>query len=371
MTRGDGSLTHDGRTWRAQVWVGSDRKRRAFHLKADAEKWLATQRRLRLAAAAGLELREKRLVPAVTFADLEESFVGWLDAHADRERSPATREGYLRELALVLEYWGRKIVARTDRAAVLAYVAELRATGLAAQTIRNRLGRLRQLARLAVTLGYLPAMPEIPVPRPGDAKPRTPATENEIVDALAGTGRFISAEMRPLAPQTKAALLLAADAGLRRMEIVELRGRDVDLEGRWLHVRRGKGGKARRVPILSERLLDALTACRAGAGDRVCLADTGPTLDHRLKGLPSLHRLRHYRASRWANDRRIPLPTVMTWLGHSRLATTQRYVHAVPDVPEGVWEANNETHDRPTGSVAKFVKTSVRTGGAGRNRTDE
>ncbi len=362
MTRGDGSLTHDGRTWRAQVWVGGDRKRRAFHLKADAEKWLATQRRLRVAAAAGLELREKKLVPAVTFADLEESFVEWLDAHADRERSPATREGYLRELALVLEYWGRRIVARTDRAAVLAYVAELRKAGLAGQTIRNRLGRLRQLARLAVTLGYLPAMPEIPVPRPGDTTPRTAATEDELVAGLKACP----------GPQAKAALLLAADAGLRRMEIVELRGRDVDLEARWLTVRRGKGGKPRRVPILSERLLDALTACRAGAGDRVCLADTGPTLDSRLKGLPSLHRLRHYRASRWANDRRIPLPTVMAWLGHARLATTQRYIHAVPDVPEGVWEANEGTHDRPTGKVVRIAgnpRGSRR--GAGRNRTDE
>ena len=51
-------------------------------------------------------------------------------------------------------------------------------------------------------------------------------------------------------------LLLAADSGLRRAEIAQLRPSDVSRG--WIHVRDGKGGRERWVPILTDRLAAAL-----------------------------------------------------------------------------------------------------------------
>lgn len=179
-----------------------------------------------------------------------------------------------------------------------------------------------------------------------------------------------------------ALLSLLAGCGLRSQEAADLQLRDLDLDGMSLTVRKGKGGKARRVPLAEEalrRLRDYMRVrCPEGipqigsatereqllvafhrgdgregwtpgmttAGMRKRLTELGAAAaelvqqqarkEQRLARLGELealarqlravspHQLRHslgYRLRRQGVD----LGAIQTILGHSRLETTRRY----------------------------------------------
>ena len=142
---------------------------------------------------------------------------------------------------------------------------------------------------------------------------------------------IVDAALDSADPRTLLMLMLAAYAGLRRAEIAGLHSRDV--VGDTLVVN-GKGGKVRSVPIHS-RLADALRGVQGYvfpgkdhghlSPDRV-----GRVMAAALGGEGwTAHSLRHRFATRaYATDR--DLLTVQQLLGHSSVATTQRYTQ-VPD----------------------------------------
>lgn len=137
-------------------------------------------------------------------------------------------------------------------------------------------------------------------------------------------------------------------AGLRCAEALALKPRDVDMEGYLIRVVRGKGGKDRNVPI-EAALEHALRDWRA-------IRPAGPTFFTTLGGAPlggryvremvgrcarkagiaervHPHLLRHTCATYWIGERRLPVHEVQLLLGHARLSSTERYLHAVlPDL---------------------------------------
>jgi integrase len=120
-------------------------------------------------------------------------------------------------------------------------------------------------------------------------------------------------------------LLLASDAGLRRAEIAQLRPGDVSRG--WIHVRDGKGGRERWVPVLTERLEAALS----GPWHGIRSPHSIDTL-LRAAGVPvQLHALRHGWVSRLA-DLGVPPHQLAAWAGHS-VAVSMRYYH--PATPFG------------------------------------
>ena len=125
-------------------------------------------------------------------------------------------------------------------------------------------------------------------------------------------------------------LMLAAYAGLRRAEIAALHGNDV--VGDTLVVK-GKGGRVRSVPI-HPRLADALRGVRGyvfpGRDEGHLSPDrVGRIMRDALGDGWTAHSLRHRFATRaYAAER--DLLTVQQLLGHSSVATTQRYTQ-VPD----------------------------------------
>lgn len=145
-------------------------------------------------------------------------------------------------------------------------------------------------------------------------------------------------------------ILLAGEAGLRSGEISALRWTDVDLAKREVTIRsnlvRGhegtpKGGVTRTVPM-SGRLHRALVRHQAAEGStgRVLRRDDGSdmttdsqrTVLRRVStyaGLPAygMHALRHCFGSRMMNGG-AGGKVVMRLLGHKKLSTTERYVHA-------------------------------------------
>jgi integrase len=163
----------------------------------------------------------------------------------------------------------------------------------------------------------------------------------------------IDALVRAAASQQDAAVYLtAAMTGLRRGELVALRWRDIDFPGQAIRVRANyshgelvtpKSGKVRSVPMVPEvaqalaRLGrrkrftahdDPVFAGRAGthlnASTLRCrYADAAKRAG--LRPVP-FHSLRHYFGSMAVN--RASLVQVQSWMGHARIQTTARYLHA-------------------------------------------
>jgi site-specific recombinase XerD len=156
--------------------------------------------------------------------------------------------------------------------------------------------------------------------------PRREAVDKELA-SLEGEG--------PLKLRNRALVELVYSAGLRSAEAVGLDLGDVDFEQELVHVRRGKGGKDRVVPLGEEAahwvaryLHDARPGLARDANDALFLSATGKRLDtstlRRL--IPHPHRLRHAFATHLLEGG-ADLRTIQELLGHSSLSTTQIYSH--------------------------------------------
>jgi integrase/recombinase XerD len=165
--------------------------------------------------------------------------------------APRTVDAYRRDLR-DLEAWlgGDPDEATHDQLA--AYVAQLRADGLAATTIARRVAALRSFYRHQVLLGVRPDNPaaELELPRRRRALPKTlsPGEAERLIEAAAGT--------TPRALRDRALVELLYGAGLRVSEAVGLDRAAIDLERRLVRAT-GKGSKERIVPIGREAV-DAL-----------------------------------------------------------------------------------------------------------------
>lgn len=152
------------------------------------------------------------------------------------------------------------------------------------------------------------------------------------------------------ASHARAALLMLLQwrAGLRVSEAVAIERRDVRLDGErpTLMVRRGKGGKARVVPVhpeLAAALRNVMAFAHQGAGPLVqAHRVTGwkwvQAAYQRARALGGIqpgrrigtHTLRHSAARHWLLHG-IPINVVQRWLGHASLDTTLIYLQVLPD----------------------------------------
>ncbi|HLX21149.1 MAG TPA: tyrosine recombinase [Gaiellaceae bacterium] len=231
--------------------------------------------------------------------------------------------------------------ASTDQLA--AYVAALRARGLAGTTIARRIAALRSFYRHQVLVGARADNPaaELDLPRRARTLPRTlsPGEAERLIEAANG--------IAPRALRDRALVELLYGAGLRVSEAVGLERGGVDLERRLVRTI-GKGSKERVVPIGREAV-EAL---------RRYLARGRPHLDRRhrpelflnaqggaltragafliLRKLAEAaglepervhpHLLRHSFATHLLEGG-ADLRSVQEMLGHADLSTTERYTH--------------------------------------------
>jgi len=212
--------------------------------------------------------------------------------------------------------------------------------GLATETLR---GHHRVLSaffgwceREGLLNGHRP-MQNVPRPRPEHKE--MPVLSDEEVR------RFLALLDKP--EVKKATLHLAFSMmwrlGLRISEVCDLRVSDLDLERGRLLVH-GKGKKQRRLPVgngLEGLLRDYLADLRpryANGSDRLLVSYTGgPLLPSSLRrsftryarraGIPGTpHTLRHSFASKFVREGG-SITALQKGLGHSSLATTERYLH--------------------------------------------
>ena len=223
----------------------------------------------------------------------------------------------------------------------------------ARKTVNNILTVLSRALRCAVEWGVLPAMP---------CKVGFFKIDNERIVFLERDDyrKLVAATW---CHESRALVLLAGSAGLRRGEVIALRWCDVDFARGQLDVRVNlwrrvedstKGGKGRIVPLTPE-LADALRALRKGRrvlavdGDARVLPGLTPrrvrnwlARAERRAGLAvgtaravrdgasgGIHRLRHTFCSHLAMAG-VPAMAIKELAGHADLATTQRYMHLSP-----------------------------------------
>lgn len=150
----------------------------------------------------------------------------------------------------------------------------------------------------------------------------------------------------------RALLTVLYRAGLRLQEALDLVSRDIDLDAGSINVRRGKGGRQRIVGLdpgaaaIVEQWLARRRALGLNGQQTVfCLITTGKLGEpmdqsharHMLKRLASRagiekrvhpHCLRHSMASDMLREG-IPLNVIQQQLGHSSIATTDRYLRKI------------------------------------------
>jgi integrase/recombinase XerD len=159
--------------------------------------------------------------------------------------------------------------------------------------------------------------------------------------------RLIAACSRraPTGLRNRALLVIGWRAGLRCREATELLRKDLDLEASVVTVRKGKGGRMRRVGLDSgtvavlERWLAVRQQLHLPPRSPLLCTLQGQPLDpsyvrHLMKRLSRragierrahYHGLRHAYAVGLANDG-APLPTIQRLLGHANAATTSIYL---------------------------------------------
>jgi integrase/recombinase XerC len=198
---------------------------------------------------------------------------------------------------------------------------------LAPATIARKLAAVRSLLRHALGPERVPDAPL--GPRPARRLPDAPsaAEVERVVDAQAGEG--------PLALRNQALVELVYSAGLRSAEAVGLDLGDVDFEQELVHVRAGKGGKDRVIPLGEEAahlvaryVRDSRPQLVRGAQNALFVSARGRRLDtSTLRRLaPHPHRLRHAFATHLLEGG-ADLRTIQELLGHASLSTTERYSH--------------------------------------------
>jgi len=266
-----------------------------------------------------------------------------MDARATADRflaspalSEATRRAYrsdVGEFCGWLEDRDTSLDA-VDVRVLAEYVAWLggarRGRKLAPATISRKLAAVRAFLRHA--LGPERVSDARLGPRRARRLPDAPAAAEieRTLDALEGEG--------PVALRNRALVELVYSAGLRSAEAVGLDLGDVDFEQELVHVRRGKGGKERVVPLgeeaalwLARYLREARPALATGANDALFVSARGRRLDTSTlrRIVPHPHRLRHAFATHLL-DGGADLRTIQELLGHSSLSTTQVYSHVDP-----------------------------------------
>jgi len=246
--------------------------------------------------------------------------------------APASKRAYAADLRDFARWFGRDSPVEDVDVRVLAdWLTELgraRSRGrLAPATIGRKLVSVRVLLRHVLGPDRVPDAPLAPkrTRRLPDA-PHVGEVES-IVDSLDGDG--------PLALRNRALVELVYSAGLRSAEAVALDLGDVDFEQELVHVRQGKGGKDRVVPLGEEAALlvaryvrEARPALARGAENALFLSARGRRLDtSTLRRLvPHPHRLRHAFATHLLEGG-ADLRTIQELLGHASLSTTQMYSH--------------------------------------------
>lgn len=272
--------------------------------------------------------------------ELIEEFLRYLSN--EKNFSPHTLRAYRRDLEDFLKFLGNKPITEVELSDLRAFIVTLRKT-VSPRTVARKLSAIKSLYRyLMKHKGPVDTrLLALSSPKLSKKLPRV-LTVDEAVSLIESPleDHFISLRDR-------VALELLYGAGLRASELCGLRLPDINLQVRLLRVR-GKGRKERLVP-LGRKAKEAISKYlperekflqRLGRSSNYLLLNRfgGPLSTRSLQrivqkyalkiGLPGVHPhvLRHSFATHLLESG-ADLRSIQEMLGHSRLATTERYTH--------------------------------------------
>jgi integrase/recombinase XerC len=284
--------------------------------------------------------------------------------------APSTVEAYSRDLRAFVGWAGRLGLdgpGGVDRRTLRRYLAYLATRGQARRTVARRASALRRYFGWLVRTGRLDRDPTAGLSAPkGEARLPRVLRPDELRALLDDRGRAAASASATAAGangavelRDTALLELLYGSGLRIAEATALDVDEIDL-ARARVVVWGKGAKQRTVP-LSEPAVDALrrwlddgrsalaTAASPGGavflnrrGRRLTSRDARRILDRRAIEPTHPHALRHTFATHLL-DGGADLRVVQELLGHSDVATTQRYTHVSKERLRAIFDA---THPR-------------------------
>lgn len=240
------------------------------------------------------------------------------------KRSDNTKATYRNSIAM-LESFLNKPMSNVTIEDSIAYLDYLKERYSSLHSIKLHTNVAKAYYGFALSLNYIRSNPFAPV------KPDTPSevTHNRIIDSE-DVIKLINA---PKDDYHKVMLRLLYVSGMRVSELTSIKWSDINSDGVLRIV--GKGQKERFV-TLSEKTLQALYAIKGDANADDRLFPVSRVAVHRyikraakragITGDVSAHWLRHAHASH-ALDAGANLVDVRDTLGHSSIATTNKYLH--------------------------------------------
>ena len=273
----------------------------------------------------------------------------------ERNRSENTIQAYSRDLERFEKWLSQRTVsgpADVTADLVADYMVHLNREGLGLRSIARARTSIRQLFKYLVREQQIDADPTALIEGPRFSQPLPKVLSFEQVELLLDAPNPTS----PLGLRDAAMIELMYSCGLRVSELSALDVEDLDLKQATLAVRKGKGGKERRVPMgpPAVRGLSAWLEERPEVDHRAVFLNTrnsrlSPRSIRRLlrrvgiaSDNPGLHphALRHSFATHLLGNG-ADLRGIQEMLGHASLSTTQRYTHVSV---EGLREVYRRSH---------------------------
>jgi len=290
-----------------------------------------------------LQLLPSRTSSAVAIDFLQEV----LNLFISNQNSPGTQRTYRTELDLFFRFTEKRVdqVASGD---LLTYKDSLQ--GLKPATISRKLTTLRAFFSFAVAEGIIDRDPTVnlKLPKVPEGSPKALSIV-ELKRLFACIDRTTPGGLRDYAM-----FRLMVSGGLRRAEVRDLDHADLEPKDGFLrvHIRNGKGGKSRHVDV-DLSIYDAVQSYTKALGiedptgpvflsevrgfckspGRISLSSINARLGvySGLSGVKcSVHSLRHSYAT-MAEQGGAHLKDLQDSLGHSSLATTQKYIRRLND----------------------------------------
>lgn len=315
-----------GKKWQVSVGSGADRVR--FTADSKEEGLILEQQELmkRKRAALGIEDPKVEAKPVIHVT------MNRLLDMALRTRWRESSNAPTKNACMIVKMLGeRTSVQEINRERVHELIEELYELGNTGATVNRKLSALSVMLSIAEDEGWIERAPKLP--RQQEAKHRirffNAAEENEMLNVCDKLGMDALADF----------IQFAIDTGFRRMEALNLDIRDCENGNAVLHAGETKSGNARSVPLTSRaleiikkrkekgytKLFEDLNDYQLRRQWDVLKANMKAPGDHFL-----VHTLRHTCASRLAIAGE-NATFIQTWMGHSTILVTQRYMHLAPD----------------------------------------
>lgn len=261
-------------------------------------------------------------------------------------KSPLSQKAYRRDVGLFFDYLGEKSIGEVTLGDLQGFSNQLGSQGYAKATLARKLAAVKSLFTFAQKLGVIETNVGSLI--------QLPRGKDKLAERILSVSQVL--KMIDLTEKERDRVLIRFlyGTGARVSEVTALKWRDIqELEGERAQVNLyGKRGKT-RVVLLSPQMWQVLQPLRQGATRDEPVFRSRKSRSHKretqghldgsqvvrivrdaaeragIEGNVSPHWLRHSHASH-SLERGASIQLVKESLGHSNLATTERYLHARP-----------------------------------------